>query len=821
MTLRPARVAVVFDGGDDWHYWARLAIYAASQVWGGPGFILVPHRGGEVKPVLLQAARAYDPDYVVLLHVTIRHFELARPGALPLRVEGKLVSGAERAELIEKAGDTFTHDPAGEKARQAVAAACSPYRHRTTRGGEWIEESTWLNADGSGALLTPVSGLEGVQGGSCLAGPAEWGGSLGVAIAARCGTFAEPIPGASPQLDEDKQLELIRWLLSAGDRGAPPYSMVWHPAAAVSVLPSDLDTAFDRGLHRLTVVQRGYALARPVLLVAGDQAADFALAYAWERLYGRSVWLPSEWWPDPHVTTRATTTIRLLLYDLGFDVNTPDRRLQLTTTSASPETLATLAGVLRDPLIRPVRPAGHAIHAVAVEEAAFDSSGIRSLAVADQFDQQFTVPVRNDGGGAVMMAPVPAPAVEDPDLASSADLRWHVDLELLPSGMPRGRGLDGQMLFAPGEDIYLARVRSGRDGITYDARRYNFVPAGTAPLSRLARPRLRELGLADWARLLVAQSGQSIELSPAGRRAEMLQQLWDSREDFVLSMTGPLLPVLRAFQPSHPETSKAYPGGGGVVLLSGAREGYLTFAGMAELAGAGIIASELRDQLDMLTARTVMRRGLVLGCAVCERPSFIPVGSLAQVNQCPRCGTANELAQGRWRLPLDEPSWFYDLHPVARELLKDNGEVPLQLSRHLRSASPRYADAPELELRDASGSRIAEADLLALSDDQLIIAEAKSSDTLGSSPREIRRAAAKRVKLTAAVRADQIILATTQPEWNASSIKEVRSAVTGHAWLAGLQPAVRLITALGSDQVQDLRLDLASGSTAKWASDRG
>ena len=41
MTLRPSRVAVVFDGGDDWHYWARLAIYAASQVWGGSGFILV------------------------------------------------------------------------------------------------------------------------------------------------------------------------------------------------------------------------------------------------------------------------------------------------------------------------------------------------------------------------------------------------------------------------------------------------------------------------------------------------------------------------------------------------------------------------------------------------------------------------------------------------------------------------------------------------------------------------------------------------------------------------------------------------------------
>jgi len=48
MALRPARVAVVFDGGDDWHYWARLAIYAVCQVWGGAGFILIPHRDGGV-----------------------------------------------------------------------------------------------------------------------------------------------------------------------------------------------------------------------------------------------------------------------------------------------------------------------------------------------------------------------------------------------------------------------------------------------------------------------------------------------------------------------------------------------------------------------------------------------------------------------------------------------------------------------------------------------------------------------------------------------------------------------------------------------------
>lgn len=149
------------------------------------------------------------------------------------------------------------------------------------------------------------------------------------------------------------------------------------------------------------------------------------------------------------------------------------------------------------------------------------------------------------------------------------------------------------------------------------------------------------------------------------------------------------------------------------------------------------------------------------------------------------------MAQAQWRDPVDEPSWYYDLHPVARELLADHGDVPLLLSRHLRSKSRRYDDVPELELRDASGSPVAEADLIAVCDDEVIIAEAKSNDALAGNTKEVRRAAAKRVRLADMLRADQVILATTRPEWSASSIKEIRSAVTGHTWPAGLRPAVR------------------------------
>ena len=140
--------------------------------------------------------------------------------------------------------------------------------------------------------------------------------------------------------------------------------------------------------------------------------------------------------------------------------------------------------------------------------------------------------------------------------------------------------------------------------------------------------------------------------------------MWDSRTDFVGSMTGDLLPVCGPSSHLIP-SRRRHPDGEGVVLLNGVREGYLTFAGMLKYAGDKTGPAAVRDSVDALTARGVIRRGLILGCGTCNRPAFIAVGNLAQVNQCPRCGSASELAQARWRDPVEEPKWYYDLHPVA------------------------------------------------------------------------------------------------------------------------------------------------------------
>jgi hypothetical protein len=166
----------------------------------------------------------------------------------------------------------------------------------------------------------------------------------------------------------------------------------------------------------------------------------------------------------------------------------------------------------------------------------------------------------------------------------------------------------------------------------------------------------------------------------------------------------------------------------------------------------------------------------------------------------------NELARQQWRHPVEEPAWYYDLHPVARELLGDHGEVPLLLSRHLRSRSRWYDDAPELELRDAAGSPVAEADLIAASDGSRIIAEAKSNNTLGSNPREIKRAAAKRVKLADVLRtcwtfctpastlpysdsATPRSASSPPPTWSSPAASPAASASDGAALLVVPRPA--------------------------------
>jgi hypothetical protein len=224
-------------------------------------------------------------------------------------------------------------------------------------------------------------------------------------------------------------------------------------------------------------------------------------------------------------------------------------------------------------------------------------------------------------------------------------------------------------------------------------------------------------------------------------------------------------------RPSSASSSKAYPNGDGVSLSS--TEGVLTFKGICTRA-AGLDNAEVREHVDAALRAGVLRRGLVLRCATCEQKQFQTVDNLGQRWKCARCDTLNDLDHRAWKLPPDEPTWFYDLHPVGRHVLEKNGDVPVLLSAHLRAQrrNPHEAfDDVEEVLFLQEGQQKAEVDLVSYTDDVLTVAECKSSG------RTANDVVTKKCRAAAWLRADRLLFAKTGEEWTPATRDRVNRIV--------------------------------------------
>ncbi|GIH24614.1 hypothetical protein Aph01nite_29240 [Acrocarpospora phusangensis] len=608
-----------------------------------------------------------------------------------------------------------------------------------------------------------------------------------------------------------------------GGFNAPPSQLIWQPGLVLGWDPAQLDTAFTRSRLGLVSISRGFAPQQNVVVVVGDAAEDFALAHVYRRLYGRGIWLPNAWLASNAVQSMAIFGLRSTLSKHVLRGG----KVIVATTSLEAPSIDVVLSELRQPTFW--SEGDHERLAKQFEEhvlggaVTWPTDRMQYSAVDGQFDQDYAIPIKRNEAGDVEMAVIcPPPAINQPELAGSANLHWQVDVELIETVSPRGRGLDGHAVLAEGQDPYLTWVRNGRDGIVYESERFNFIAAGTSPVSRLARPRLRVPGLARWADLMARQADRRMRFSAAGRRVEVMRQLWGDRATLASQFAGPMLPVLRKFRPTAKKSTLALSEANGDVLATGAGqhlwEAYLTFSGVLHYGEADKGSTQVfREQVDEMLTRGILRRGLILGCELCGRPAFLEIGDLAQMNRCPRCSAANSLSQARWRKPEDEPQWYYDLHPTVREHLAQDGEIPLLLSHHLRSGSREYNDAAELELSDDSGP-LAECDLVALRDGKIITAEAKRTGSLGEG-KTLRQAIAKRALLAEQIQADQILLATTDAKWQQASVDALRQEIRQRPWTMPA-PQARLICGLGTATVTDMELDAETGLLTPWPKDR-
>ena len=804
MGLRPPRVVVVFDGGERWTYWARRALHLAGRVWGGSGFALVPHRRGKVDPTLLRACRAYDPDYVVVCPLTVRDAERIRPGLFDFTSpDGESLTGSEREKFLTAVEDQPVDCPADVAACDRITEFCSVYRTKLD-GESWHEDVTLLET-GSRSFHDALS-VAGVFSEADLvlspatlvvsACPPSWGGVLGVLAASHAGVVEDPDPGASDvEVSRSTLNQLTSWIVGPPDASAPE-ELVWRPdgTQGTTVELSPIPPAHIRSLAGLVTVTSSPALSQVGLVVVGDSPEDFALARIWQLTFGFGLWLPSMLGVDQDAPPPALTSgLRALLRRQRRD----SRTLHVTSTSRPTEQVRQV----RDRLFPDVAAANaaSAVLLTPIPDLPWRQTSTTHLAVAEEFDTYVTVPTSVDETGTrSMAAPLPVPSLKTERVLAPPDLTWQVDINWRPSEAVQGRGLDGAEVFVPGTERFLYWGRSSRSGISYQSHRANFVMAGIPAINKLARPAVRDLSLSAWIEAKVREHQLTTQLSAAGHRTALLTRMLGGRRQFVSLFSGPLLAALHGLTPTSSTTTKAYPEHDGVALSS--EEGVLSFAGFCARI-PGRIPGQVREHLDVALHAGVLRRGLVLQCGTCEQVQFRTVDQIGQTWVCFRCEAGSDLGWRAWKKPEDEPTWFYDLHPVARHLLRDHGDVPALLSTFLASRQDaeecRFEDVAEVEFI-RGGNRVVELDLVAYRDDTLIVAECKSNDHLATTKVGARAEVKKKCQAAAWLKADQMVFATTADAWTSGTSAAIKTAVEEFVWGPLGSPEVHLITGLGT-----------------------
>ncbi|MFJ4253391.1 hypothetical protein [Microbacterium sp. NPDC090003] len=756
LSLRPPRVAIVFPDDEHWRDWVMRALEISSEYWGGGGFILVPHdmTTGEPSAHFAEIVRAYDPDHVVSLKIPVPEFESWYPGAISTP---DVTSEEERAALIRMVSDEITATPSSH-ARDVVASWCSPLRSALVRRGqnarahEAHKSLRAVNRRDRFSRGLPVAPPVGIE---VLAASAGWRSDLGLMVAARAGVVNDG--DAHPR--DEPGADVLEWVIQR--EGDAPASLI-HTAEPAPAAAGEVPTRFDTHPGLLHVSQ-GVSQDMAAVVV-GDTGADFALAVAYDRLLGRGFWVTTAMLDAPDDLRH----LRSCLWWVTSQLEQQAAHLTVSSISLPDERVAEIAARLQEPNYEFERLGRHR---EAVDES--DTVQIRAphversytqLVVEEHLSTSVLLPMDATSDGALeavngIDCPVPSSLMYP--VSSGKVPYWYVDVTFARDVAPRGRDLPAASLLAYDEGAFPeVAIRASKTGVSFNPASMGLVMGNSLLSGRLGRPRLRSLSMRAWVEGMVRPAGLGVRLSQPGRLAELVTRRLGSRNQLMEVVTAATLPMLRAFIP-HEKTPKVHEAGVVVADL----DPYLSFEKMSALVGSDDAVVEL---IDTLAVARLLRRGLVLQCNDCRRTSFVDADRLGQDYECPKCAATNSLVSARWREGI-EPAWYYDLYTPFRDLLKAHGDIPVLAGAELRRQSRVYGDVPELEFFDLETTRaVAEIDLIAHVDGEVVLVEAKSSGQFAKRSRG--RQTEKILRIAHALRADRVVLATSETQWNAADL---------------------------------------------------
>ncbi|MFE5724539.1 hypothetical protein [Streptomyces erythrochromogenes] len=756
VSARPPRLVVVVPHDDDWVRWMALGLTRVSGVWGGSGSVVVPaaavgHAGVE------RALAQFGPDHVVAYNPSWGSVDRLIPGLVDRCIASQQVEdGAAREAAAQMLRENAWNDGIVAQAERAAEDLRS--RLSVNRREDLVQLTHLFDACSPSDLTELVD----------VARVSLYGVPRGLVTTTDALSCAMVI-GVQEQLVA-AEADASVWQAATVHQAEPEVVSEVRVAAG----PDALAVRSHEAALCISV-QRGIP-NRDTLLLFGDRPEDYALAEVLRQTYGRVSWVP---WSEPSrnegwLYTRSYTQDRILATSASLTLDEVRERAEASWR-------------LRIPSMDPDRDVPPEV----VDSAEVDFSCRQMVVLRDAWEQPRSLPVLVGEEGtlaAALSLPGEVPAGLDPDRH-----RWQVTLTTKNHPVPPLHGLTSSVVIAADQNPWETFVRPADGGITYWSHRFDFVSAGASLAGRLAAPSLSWPAIGKLLQHAAAAQSTAIRPSAAGKRAAIAERLLGSRTELEQLASSPGWPVLRAF--TAKKTDWELPPGSVWKLKSGL---VLSWDAVAAYDQKDWDEHARRAELDRWASQGVVRRGLVLGCCHCPIYEFYPLAEITQAYSCRRCGGENSLVQRRWKSPLPEPSWYYELHPAVRELVENDGDVPLLATQFLRTqhwARPALVCEEFEVLR--SGTPFVEIDFALATLDQVWLGEAKSGDVLASSPREQKREACKLIEGCVALGAGGLVLATSKPKWSDATVQVLRHEIQGRRDASRLTPKIALLAGLG------------------------
>lgn len=771
-SLRSPRIAIVVPDLPKWQFIVSLVLEQASITWGGAGFILIPHKDGVVENLFLRIANKYDPDHVVsirtfyseLMDIMPEHFP-------PIMSDGQPLSSDQlRSQSNPPFFNIRSED---EQAKEAVARACSPFRFFSDVVPTGLLAQKYLFESATPEFVRSLNFPPEIIDlpVSSLASSTSQLSVLKMSKKGKCYGYASP--SLDPAMDTQARLALARDLFDLNPLGIQTQRLQWvHEQNWV-------ESRFG-----VSPIRRGYA--RDVFyIVIGEDFSDFCLFHDLDRINGASRWIPKSWLES---SSPYASVVRELCSELAFTAVSSGTKTVVTSKSLE-------SSAVKDLL---QQNQGSAVHVVtdwswltSVEHNAINWIEMRnqSLELSKDYDKDLVLPLNISRDGTTELVQRLPPFVPETEGFEGTEGRpWIVDVLVEGTSMPSGGNFPGDNLQIS-NGPFKERLRSGRDGVSYMNRSFGWVFSGATLRQSLARPKVRIPGLLEWITFKAGQEGWKVSPSDAGQSTLSCINIWGSRETFANDLLN-FGTFFSEFQCDKGQrTSSRYPEGEGCVLGD---EGFLSFkAAERLLKSVNFDAMQVRITLDRFTQLGALRRGLILKCPECAQTQWIKLDILQETSTCQRCQGRIPLTQSTWRKPEDEPTWFYDLHPIVRKLMKSNGDVPCLTGQSLYLKYNGGEILPELNFSKLGESTI-EVDMIYGNTHHVVIAEAKKNPEFDSGDRikQIENLA----KIARLLEVGSIVLASGNPgEWSGNVRTQVEDLLAGVVHASGYSPKLDLL----------------------------